>query len=90
MVFDSLADRAEHHAVLSQLLSVGGGNGHAIEDGIDSHIAEPLLLAQRDAELVEGFEQLGIHLVKARYFCLLLRCGVINDVLIVNLRVAHR
>ena len=75
--------------MLRKLLFVRGGNRNAVEDRVHSDIAEALLLTQGNPQLVEGFQQLWIHLVEAGFFVLLLGSGVINDVLVVDLRVAE-
>ena len=85
MLLDRLTEGAEHHPVFRQLLLVGGGNRNAVENSIHRNVAETLLLAQRNAELVEGFQQLGIHLIEAGLLLLLLGSCVINDVLIIDL-----
>ena len=79
-----LADRAENHAMFSKLFLVGRGDRNAVEHRIHGHIGEALLLAERNTKFVERFEQLGINLVKAGFFLLLLRRCVINNVLIID------
>ena len=75
--------------MFGQLLLVGRGDRHAVEHRIHSHIGEALLLAERNPELVEGFQQLRVHLVEAGLLLLLLRRRVINDVLVIDRRIAE-
>ena len=84
MFFHSFTEGAEHHSMLSKLLLVGGGNGNAVKDSIHSHVAQTFLLTQRNPELVERFQKLGINLIEAGFFLLLLGSCVINDVLIID------
>ena len=48
-----------------ELLLEGGGDGDAIEDGIDRDAGEDGALLQRDAELFVGLEEFGIDFVEA-------------------------
>ncbi len=57
---------------------------HAVEHGVDSNTAQHLLLFDRNAKLVERGLDLRIHLVQAVQHLLLLRRGVIGDVLVVD------
>ena len=70
--------------ISASLLLERRGHRHAVEDGIDGHAAQPLLLVQRDAQLLEGAPQLGIDLVEAVELLLRLRGGVVDDVLVVD------
>ena len=87
MLLDRFTEGAEHHTVLRQLLLVRGGDRNAVEHSVHSDVAQALLLAQGDPKLVEGLQQLGVHLIKAGLLVLLLRSGVINDVLIIDQRI---
>ena len=89
MLFHRLAERAEHNTVLCEFFLVGGGDRHTVEDRINGDVAQALLLTQRDAELVEGLQQFGIHFIKARLGLLLFGSGVINDVLIIDRVIAE-
>ena len=89
MLFNRFTEGAEDDAVLGQLFFVGGGNRNTVEDSIHRHIRKTLLLTQRNPELVEGLEQFGVHLIKAGLLLLLLWSGVINDVLVVDGRIAQ-
>ena len=60
-----LRERAEDDPVLLELLLEGGGDRDAVEDGVDRDAREPLLLVERDAELLVGASQLGVDLVEA-------------------------
>ena len=44
VILHGLTDRAEDHAVLGQLLAIGGGDRNAVEHRIHSHVGEALLL----------------------------------------------
>jgi hypothetical protein len=58
-----LAEAAEDDAHLGELLLVGGGDADAIEDHVHGHARESLLFVDGDAELLEGADQLRVHLV---------------------------
>src|SRR5713101_1225919 len=89
MVLHRLGERAEDDACLGQLLLEGGGHRDAVEDGVHRDAGEHLLLLQRNAELAEGLEQLGIDLLEAlRPRPLRLGRRVVDDVLVVDGRVA--
>ena len=74
--------------MLGQLFLVGGSDGNAIKNSVYSHICEALLLTQGDTKLIEGFEQLRIHLIEAGLLIALLGSRVINNILKINLRIA--
>ena len=84
MVFDRFAEGAEDNTVLRQLFLVGGGDRNTVEHSVHRHIAQPFLFTERNSQLVEGFKQLGINLIQAGLLVLLLRGGVVNDVLVVD------
>ncbi len=87
-------DRAEDHAGLLEFVLEGGDDRDAVEHGIDGH-ARPLdarqhlALAQRDAELLVGPEQLRIDLVEALRAFRRFRRGVVVEILEIDLGVAH-
>ena len=89
MLLHSLTERAEDNTVLCQLFLIGSGDRNTVENRIDCHVAEALLLTQRNAELVEGFEKLRIHLIKAGLLLLLLGSRVVNDVLVIDLGITQ-
>src|SRR5207245_644802 len=65
MLRHRLGERGEDDARLGELLLEGRGDRDAVEDGIHRDAREPLLLLERDAELLECLEQLGIDLLEA-------------------------
>ena len=75
--------------MLGQLLLVSGSNRNAVKHRINGHIGEALLLTEGNAELVEGFAQLGVHLIERVERLLLLGRGVVADGLVIRLRVSH-
>src|SRR5262245_15555116 len=84
-----LGERAEDDPERAQLLLEGGGDRDAVEDRVHRHPREDLLLLERDAELLVGAAQLRVDLVeRLRPFRRRLGSGVIDDVLVVDLRVA--
>ena len=100
MLADRLRDRHEDHAGLLELLLEGGGDRDRIEHRVDRdlaagpgaavlahHAGEHLLLAQRNAELLVGLEDLRVDLVERLRRDLLPRRGVVVDVLVVDLRI---
>ena len=84
MVPYRLGERTEDHPHLGQLLLEGRGHRHRVDDGVDRHAAEPLLLGQRDTQLVEHGPNLGVDLVQAGQLRLRFRGRVVDDVLIVD------
>ena len=75
--------------VLLELVLERRGDRDAVEHGVDGDLdaGEPLLLLQRDAELVVVSRELGIDLVEALELGLRLGRRVVDDVLVVDLRV---
>jgi hypothetical protein len=82
-----LRERAEDDPVLLQFLLEGGGDGDRVEDGVHRDTREPLLLVERDAELLVGASQFGVEFVEALELNLLLGRGVVADRLVVDRRV---
>ena len=82
-----LAHRAEDDAFLHQCFLEGSLHGNGVHHGVHGHAAQRHLLLQRNAQLVEGLDQLGIYLIHALGALLLLgRVGVIRNSLVINLR----
>ncbi len=84
MLTRCLAKGAEDDAVLRQLGAICGADRDRVEDGIDRHAGEDLLLAEGDAQLLVGLQQLGIDIVQRAQ-----RLGgagrrVVADVLVVD------
>ena len=69
----------------------GGLDGHGVHHGVHGHAAQRHLLLQGDAQLVEGLDELGVHVVQRAGAVLLLRrgVGVVRYALVVNLRDAQ-
>ena len=88
VVLDRLGERAEDDPQFGQLLLEGGGHRDAVEHGVHRHAAQPLLLLQGDAQLLEGPPDFRIHLVQALQRLLRLGRRVVDDVLVVDGRVA--
>ena len=94
MLADRLAHRAEDHPDLGQFLLEGRDHADAVEDRIDRILGrsddagQHLLLAQRDAQLLVGLQDVRIDLVEALDPHLRLGRGVVVAVLIVDLREA--
>ena len=71
MLAHRLGEGAEDDALLGQALAEGRSHAHGIEHGVHRHAAlglhasQHLPLVQRDAQLVEGFQQRGVDLVRA-------------------------
>ncbi len=92
MLLQRFGDRAEDHARLRQFGLEGGGNRDRIEHRVDCDAGalairtldaeQRLALAQRDAELVVGLEDLGVDLVERLRAVLLLRRRIIIEVLV--------
>ena len=65
VLLQSFREGAEDDAVLSQLLAEGGGDGDAVENGVDGHARQSFLLFQGNAEFFVGAEEFGVNLVEA-------------------------
>src|SRR5262249_5760348 len=96
VLLQRLGNRHEQNTGLGKLLLKGGRNRDRVEYGIDRDLAvgvvarralyaeERLALAQRNSELLVGGEYLRIDLVQRFRAGLLLRRGVVIDVLIID------
>ena len=84
MMLHRLTERTEDNAFLRQVLLERGLYRDTIHDRIHRHSAQVLLLLQGNAQLIEGLQQLRIHLVEALRSLLPFRSGIIDDVLIVD------
>ena len=69
---------------LRELLLHRGADRDAVENRVDRHSGELLLLGQRDPELVVGPQKLGIDLIEALERLDALRGRVVDDVLVVD------
>ena len=85
MLLDSLRYRAEDDALLSQRIAEGGLNRHRVQHSIHSDTRQGHLLLEGNAELVEGALELGVYLVHRVKLLLGLGCGVVDNILKVNL-----
>ena len=72
---DGFADGAEKDALFLQHLLRGGLDRDGVHDGIVCHASQLFLLIERDAQLVEGVEELGVDLIEALFLGLLLWGG---------------
>ena len=81
VVLDGLRERGEDDAKFGELRLKCGGDGHAVKDGVDRDACQHLLLLERDSQLFEGGQDLGVNFVEAAELFLLLGGGVVNDVL---------
>src|SRR5215469_13229969 len=88
VLLDRLREGAEDDAELGQLLLEGGAHGDAVEDRIDSHASEALLLLERNAQPLEGAQDLRVDLIEARRGPPLGR-RVVDDLLVVDGRVRN-
>ena len=100
----SLTDRAEDDAIFFQPILEGGGNRNAVEYSIHRDRHAPFggafagafnsrqnrLFLQRDSKLFIGAQQFRIHLIQGFWPHLLLRCGVVIGILVINRRILHR
>ena len=85
MLFHGLGEGPEDDADFVQLRLEGGGDGHAIEHGIDRDTGEHGLFLQGNAKLGVGLEQFGVDVVQAlRPIALGFGRRIINDVLVVD------
>ena len=65
---------------------MAGVNADGIENRVHGHVGKSLLFVQRDAQLFEGREQLGVHVLDFLMTLFGLRGGVVDDVLQVHWR----
>ena len=85
VVVDRLGEGAEDDPLLVQALLVRGGYRDAIEDRVHGDTGQLLLLFQRNAQLVEGLQDLGVHLFQALGAIRRSgRSGVVDDILIID------
>mmetsp|Transcript_74635 Transcript_74635/g.120509 ORF Transcript_74635/g.120509 Transcript_74635/m.120509 type:complete len:232 (-) Transcript_74635:449-1144(-) len=84
MLLDSLTDGAKDHPSLQEFLLEGSPDALAIEDGVNGHVGQALLLCQTDAKLLECLKNFGIHLVQALLLRPVLWSRVVHDVLEVD------
>ena len=90
MLAHGLAEAAEDDADGGQLLLVGGGDADRVEDHVHGHARQGRLLVDGHAQLLEGAQQLRVHLVHGGVFGgLLLGGAVVDDGLEVGARVVH-
>lgn len=66
---------------------MGGGDGDAVEDGVDGDVGETLLFVERDAELVEVAEEFGIGVLEGLQRGFLLGSRVVADILKIDGRI---
>lgn len=66
---------------------MGGGDGDAVQDGVDGDISETLLLVERNPELVEVAEEFRIGVLKGLQRGFLLGSGIVADILKIDGRV---
>jgi hypothetical protein len=84
MLAHRLAERTEHDAELAELLLHRRPNAHRIEDRVDGHAGEKLLLVERNPQLLIGAKQLGVHVVQRLQRRHGLRRRVVRERLIVD------
>ena len=89
MIAHGFAERAENDAVPRKLLAHRRTHRHGIEDRIDGHAREELLLQEGDAELLVRFQNLGIDVGERTQRRLLFRRREIARSLIVDRRIVH-
>ena len=89
VVVDGFADAAEDDAMLGELLLEAGEDRDGVENGVDGHVGQHLLLLQRDAELFVGRQDFGVNFVQAVQLGLLLGGRVVAERLQVHGRVMH-
>ena len=65
VVADRLGHGAEDDADLGELSLKRRDDGNGVEDRVDRDVHQALLLGERDAELLEGREQIRVNLVEA-------------------------
>lgn len=60
---------------------MGGGDGDAVKDSVHGDVGQPILLVERNPELIEVPEKLRVSLIERIQRGFLLGCGVVADVL---------
>src|SRR5262249_1514009 len=87
---DGLRERTENDAELFELVLEGRGDRYAVYDGIDRNAGQPLLLLQRNSQLIEGLAYFRVDLIQTlRRGALSLGTGVVADGLVVDLWEVH-
>ena len=85
-----LAEAAEDDSLGGELLFVGGGDAHGVEDHVHGHARQGRLLVDGYAQLFKGAFQLRVHLVHGGVLGdLLLGGAVVDDALEVGPGVSH-
>ena len=87
MFLHRLGEGAENDALFGQVLLERRGDRHAVHDRIDGYASQALLFVERDAELLECLQQLGVDFVQTAQLLALLGRGVVDDGLVVNGRI---
>ena len=86
MMLDGFAERTEDNALLSKRLLECCLYGDAVHHCIDRHPAKLRTFVQRNTQFVESLHQFRIDLIQALRAFLLLRSGIVDDILIVDRR----
>src|SRR2546428_2070227 len=87
VLLDRLGERAEDDPELRKSVLERRRDRDAVEDGVDRHAGEPLLLLERDPELRVQRADLRVDVLEALDRFLRFRRGVVDDVLIVDGRI---
>ncbi|MNL26130.1 hypothetical protein D3C87_1476420 [compost metagenome] len=93
MLANGFGNRHEDHAGLGQFRLEGGDDGHAVEHRIHGHAAvfhagQEFLFLQRNAELLVNLQQFRIDLVQRLRAGGAFRCGIIIEIVEVDLGIA--
>ena len=59
MVMNRLAERAENNSLLRQIFAIRRADGNGIKNRVHRHAGQPAAFAQRNAELLVGFQQVS-------------------------------
>ena len=89
MITHGFRERTEDNAGLGQLLFVGGGHRHAVEDHVHRNTGERRLFVHRHAQFLEGAQQLRIDFIHRVELLLWPGRGVIAHVLEIDPRILH-
>ena len=89
VVMHGFGEGAEDDAQFGEFVLEGGGHGDRVEDRVNGHAGQQLLLGERDAEFLVGAQQFGVDLVQALRSFFLLGRRVVDDVLVVDVRVVN-
>ncbi len=86
MVLYCFTERAEDNSLIGQGILEGGLYRYTVHHRIHRYAGQLLLFFQRNPQFVKGVNQFRIHLIHVLVFGLLPGGGIIDNILVINLR----